>query len=322
MTYRDRDRDGSREPPLPKPYKFVPLPQGRPQLRAPAGHHRYETNLLSGTLSVRIIARSPVHVASGLLEPKNDRKYPLVKAHFRSGGRPVIPGTSLKGCIRSIVEAISPSAVHVTRRMRDLPRDYQPMRSVERIDVAQRLFGAQAYQGAVSFGDAALEAGETVIQPSVQLFRPRPESVSTYFDGQHPHGRKFYRHGTPAEGDLPLEVCPVNSQFTLYVQFSNLSESELGLLLTALGLGEPRLWPKLGGAKPACLGSIEVSLQELSIYVPKVSYSDFDSVTTTRNTAELIAAAQSEGLLLTRQLQLLADILRWPNEEACPDRAY
>jgi CRISPR/Cas system CSM-associated protein Csm3 (group 7 of RAMP superfamily) len=321
MSYRDRDRGGPREAPLPKPYKFVPLPQRRPQLQAPAGHHRYGAELLSGRLDAVIIARTPVHVASGLLETSSDRTYPLVKAHFRSQGRPVIPGTSLKGCIRSIVEAISPSAVHVTH-MRDLSRDYQPMRNVERLDVTQRLFGAQGYQGAVSFSDAVLAAGETVIQPSVQLFRPRPKSVSTYSDGNRPKGRKFYRHGKPAEGNLPLEACPVDSRFALRMHFSNLSTAELGLLLAALGLGEPRLWPKLGGAKPACLGTIEISAATLSIDETAASYRDFDSAAADREIAPLVDSARSAGLLLDEQFKTLADILRWPNEESCPDRMY
>src|SRR5262245_608341 len=116
MTYgRDRGDRGPQPPPLPKPYEFVPLPDGRIPTEPPAGHHRYGSGRLTGTLAARIVARSPVHVASGLLEPKNTGQYPMVKGHFRTNGTPAIPGTSLKGCIRSIVEAISRSSVQITR---------------------------------------------------------------------------------------------------------------------------------------------------------------------------------------------------------------
>src|SRR5436305_1187459 len=144
MSYRDRDPDD--QLPLPKPYEFVPLPEGRIPTSAPAGHHRYQPGSLTGTLTATIIARSPVHVASGLLEQTRDRQYPLVKGHFRTGGTPTIPGTSLKGCIRSIVEAISRSSVQITRA-RELPREYQPSRQIDQLDVAQRIFGALGYQG-------------------------------------------------------------------------------------------------------------------------------------------------------------------------------
>jgi len=321
MSYRDRDRD-SIEPPLPKPYKFVPLPEGHIPIEPPTGHHRYQAGRLNGTLTATIIARSPVHVASGLLEPKNDRTYPMVKGHFRTGSRPAIPGTSLKGCIRSIVEAISRSSVQVTRA-RELPREYQPSRQIDQLDVAHRIFGSLGYQGMVRFSDALLERGDTVIVPSVQLFRPRQEAVDTYFDGRRPRGRKFYMHGALAKGNLPLEACPVESRFGMRMEFENLTAGELGLVLTALGLGEPKLWPKLGGGKPACLGTIEVTGIALTGLDTTAAYTDFDAQPQSLDTATLLAAARAEKLVLEPQLAQLAEVLRWPREDReCPDRSY
>jgi CRISPR/Cas system CSM-associated protein Csm3 (group 7 of RAMP superfamily) len=321
MSYRDRGERGPSEPPLPKPYEFVPLPQGRLTTEPPAGHHRYKAGNLTGTLTATIIARSPVHVASGLLEPKSDRQYPMVKGHFRTGGTPAIPGTSLKGCVRSIVEAISRSSVQVTRA-RELPRDYQPSRQIDRLDVAQRIFGALGYQGLVRFGDATLESDDTIIVPSVQLFRPRSEAVDTYFDGRQPRGRKFYMHGKLAEGNLPLEACPIGSQFSLRMQFENLTPGELGLVLIALGLGEPGFLPKLGGAKPACLGTIEVADAALTTLETGAAYDEFDATPAPLEPQPLLEAAKP--LVLNTQLGRLAEVLRWPRDDgrACPDRSY
>lgn len=67
MTSRNRKGHLQRSP-LPKPYNFVPLPTDKPQRRPPAGHHRYQPDTLNGTLQAVIVARSPVHVASGILE--------------------------------------------------------------------------------------------------------------------------------------------------------------------------------------------------------------------------------------------------------------
>ena len=325
---RDRERGfGARapqQPPLPKPYDFVPLPEGRVATRGPAGHHRYHADSLTGSLRATIIARSPVHVASGLLEQMRDRDYPLVKAHFRTGGTPAIPGTSLKGCIRSIAEAISGSAVQVTRA-RELSRDYQPSRSPDQLDVAQRIFGTLGYQGMLRFGDALQVAGGVITVPTPQLFRPRPESTATYFDGRRPWGRKFYMHGKLATGNLPLEACAEGSRFALQMEFENLSRGELGLILIALGLGEPQLWPKLGGGKPACLGTIEVERESVSLvaFEGAAAYSDFDAVPQAVETSSLIGAAGREGLILEMQLQKAAEILKWPRQDRdCPYRNY
>ncbi|PDW04088.1 RAMP superfamily CRISPR-associated protein [Candidatus Viridilinea mediisalina] len=324
MSFRDRPRR-PQLPPLPKPYDFVPLPDARPKLAPPAGHQRYHAGRLSGSFSAKIIVRSPLHVASGTLEPQpRNRDYPVAKAMFRVGGEVAIPATSLKGCIRSLAEAISHSTIQVTRA-REIERDYQPSRRPERdgVDVVQNMFGTLGYQGLVRFSDARLREGRTIIVPTPQLFRPRSESVETYFDGRRPHGRKFYMHGKLAKGNLPLEACDVASEFALSLTFENLTPGELGLLLTALGLGEPKWWPKLGGAKPACLGTIEISEPHLVAYTPQAAYRDFDAPTTPVALAPLLEAAHNEKLIVGAAAQQLAEILRWPREEReCPERNY
>ncbi len=322
MSQFDRGRRrGPAQPPLPKPYEFVPLAR-RVETSKPAGHHRYQH--IQGRLSAMLVARSPVHVASGLLEPTSNRKHPMVKAHFRTNGKIAIPATSLKGCIRSILEAISPSAVGVSRARLD--RKEMASRSPDRLDVAQRLFGAMGYQGQVRFSDALLEGDETEIVPTPPLYRPRSESINTYFDGNRVKGRKFYMHGQPAAGDLPLEACPVNSRFSFTLDFANITEGELGLLLLALGMGKPRLWPKLGGAKPACLGTVEVQESRLETWDSRQRYLDEEcagSGNQLEDLQPLFAAARSEKLVLDAQLQRLAEVLRWPHEDReCPDRNY
>ncbi len=320
------ERGGGRpqEPPLPKPYAFIPLPSQHPGLQKPAGHHRYQPGTLTGTLTAQIVARSPIHVASGLLEPLRNRDYPLVKGHFRTNDTLAIPATSLKGCIRSILEAIAPAAITITRA-RPLPNEANPSNNLDRLDVAQRLFGTLGYQGCVRFRDALIEPADArpAIVPSVQLFRPRSDAHDTYFDGRRPKGRKFYMHGTVATGNLPLETCPVDSTFRLQLDFDNLTRGEVGLLLYALGLGAPRLWPKLGGSKPACLGTIEVSNPALVVLEPSAAYTDFDATPQPQVIEPLLKAAETEELVLRNQLQQLADVLRWPREDRdCPHRNY
>src|SRR5579884_3442398 len=112
---RPYDRAGDRLPPLPKPYAFVPFAPAGAVTVAPIGHDRYQEELLTGSIQGTLVALSPLHVASGSIELTGGQPS-LVKAHFRCGDRPAIPGSSLKGAIRSIVEAISdpPSCARVT----------------------------------------------------------------------------------------------------------------------------------------------------------------------------------------------------------------
>src|SRR2546426_10579675 len=96
---------------------------------------------------------------------------PLVLEHYRTTGHRAIPATSLKGCVRSVVEAISRSCVSKTRAKEERPRDrVQPSpleqsrecrkpektRSGEapRPCPACRLFGAMGFGGKVTFRDA------------------------------------------------------------------------------------------------------------------------------------------------------------------------
>ncbi len=225
--------------------------------------------------------------------------------------------------MRSIVEAISPSAGSVARNP-DLPREDLPNRAVDRLDVVQRLFGAQGYQGQISFDDAMLQEGETQIHRSVQLHPPRENAQAAYADGSTLKGRKFYMHGKPARGDLPLEVCPVGSRFALTLHFQNLAPGELGLLLFGLGLGSTHFCPKLGGAKPACLGTIEVTEPHVRMSTPAERYSDFDDEAPADAAIEpFLAEARARGLVLGEQLDAIAAILRWPNDDRnCPDRSY
>jgi len=308
-----------------KPYRFVSL-TGEPIKREfPAGHDDYEENKVTGMLRGVITALTPVHVGSGQIE-LTGREPPLVKAHVRSSGRPIIPGSSLKGAIRSIVEAISPSCICITRAKTDrIPSNLRGCTDKEKLCVACRMFGATGrqwgYQGQVRFSDAVLRDGfQTVILKVPPLYAPRPKE-RLYYEGGLVRGRKFYRHGRVATGNVPVEACPEGSEFDFTVHFDNLTEAELGLLLIALGQGEPPLTLKLGGAKPACFGSVRITLSEMRIIDDaRAACADYDVPFAEGDLARYLEAAQE--LVFTQQLQELAKILEHPSVWRCPKGAY
>ena len=313
------------EPTAPKPYGFVSVePLTRRDRTHPAGHAEYKDGTVSGTLRGELRARTPLHVASGTLEMTNNPKVPLIKAHARSGGRPVVPGSSLKGAIRSIVEAISPSCLRITRARRNqLPQATAGCRDEKNLCVACRMFGSLGYQGQVRFSDAVLRKGIStgwVEMPA--LYAPRGRA-GLYFERGQVKGRKFYRHGRPATGNTPVEACPPGAVLDFTVQFENLQPAELGLLLIALGQGEPKLYPKLGGGKPACYGSVEVRITELEVFEEmEAAYADYDAAAVTQDWQPYLEAAIGSDLVLAPQLKELANLLRLDAGRTCPEGNY
>jgi CRISPR/Cas system CSM-associated protein Csm3 (group 7 of RAMP superfamily) len=315
----------SYEPAAPKPYGFVRVDPLRDEDREhPAGHHRYKDGTVSGTLQGSIHVLSPVHVASGTLEMQRDPDVPLYKAHVRSGGQVVIPGSTLKGAVRSVVEAISASCVRITRvRRNQLPRGTAGCRSEKRLCVACRMFGSLGYQGQVRFTDALLRPEHrTALTYMPALYAPRTRAGGVYVQRGQIKGRKFYHHGQPATGNVPVEVCPNGSYLDFTLHFDNLASAELGLLLTALGLGDPPLVLKLGGGKPTCYGSIRVNLSSLEIFEDMAAtYANYDvAEATASDPAEHLAAAQN--LIRPERLRELVDLLKVDTDRHCPEGNY
>lgn len=316
---RDRYSRRGGPPPEQKPYDFVPIvATGIPRSK-PVGHDKLANNMLSGQLQGTIVALSPVHVASGQIELTGRQDPPLVKAHVRVNGVPVIPAMSLKGAVRSIVEAISRSCLRVTRVRDDQqPRGVYACNDKNSLCVACRMFGALGYEGHVRFGDAVQQENRTEILLIPTLFSPRPRE-RIYKDGMI-KGRKFYHHGRLAQGNVPVEVCPKDSHFSLLVDFDNLSPAELGLLLIALGLGTPPLRPKLGGGKPACLGSVEIVPNRLLVRQQGDTFTTYAGSTTEARIEQYLESARQ--LIVQEQAAKLSDILRYPGTRNCASGTY
>jgi len=105
------------------PYNFVPLPEAVVEAPSDAGelpsHDEYHTDRHTGHFDVTLTTRSPLYIRAPLtLEEfrdqdadhedfRDDPKNKLAFFHTRAGGPPVIPGSSLHGMLRSLVEIVS-----------------------------------------------------------------------------------------------------------------------------------------------------------------------------------------------------------------------
>jgi len=89
------------------PFNFVPFPSDDSCVRSlPQGHHQLATGNYSGTLTLRLSAESPLLLRS---HQRPDDKW----VALRRGRRAVIPGSSLKGAIRSIHETLAGGCLRV-----------------------------------------------------------------------------------------------------------------------------------------------------------------------------------------------------------------
>jgi len=332
-----------RQVPLaPKPYDFVPFPQSVTRRPLPHGIETLcaDDGFYSGNLTLVLETLTPLFVASGRYELSEDltfSKGAIARGCYRIGGQPTIPAASLKGCVRSVAEAVSPSHVSLTKV--DIPRhlkDTGQCRAGDRSCPACALFGTggtKAHISLVRFEDA-LPAGEakTSLRSLIPLHAPQasgqrlpPAYVDKYGVQK---GRKFYFHNMPADGSEG-DRCEVVQEKTLFMarmSFINLEGPLLGVLFFALSLdGTFRL--KLGGGKPLGFGSIALTAIELRLlssacFMGSAERGAMEGADLAEFVIDMLEGAKAEELLLEPQVEKLREILRWPTSRVAVTEPY
>jgi hypothetical protein len=278
-----------------KPYVFVPIP-GDVQRAQAYGHHVSARDLLTGVLHLELVVKRPTQVGSGitdfipgqgnqrevlaLLNASVERYQLNQKSNNVAQTIYVLPGSSLKGVVRSVVEAITPSCLAVisSRTRRHVPRAMEKCRDANKLCPACRLFGMSSagrednHQSQLSFTDATSEGQCVELREAPVLWTPARASgksgglPSRYLRGSYVMGRKFYYHGSPATGPDARQVIKQDTVLRSKIYFTNLQTSQMGILLTALGK-HPKFpfWLKVGAGKPVGLGSIEVRIIQIDL---------------------------------------------------------
>lgn len=324
-----------------KPYNFVSFPKDRPNLQRPYGHHKYDQNRLHGTLYLTLKVQTPLHVSTGAVVLGSDigTKISLIKTMVQGVDNKLsIQGSSLKGCIRSVYEAITNSTLPViTSRYKDkIPPERLPCKNKEKLCPASRVFGALDWQGLIEFNDANCEIVNfsTGFMPS--LYRPRPDQSKAYFINGKVAGRKFYFNTSKAidkgqkEG-ISVQQAGREYTFTTEIQFKNLLPEELGTLLIVLG--QDKKYPialKVGGGKPIGMGTMTVNVdkinqpQNLKQRYSTYEISEDDELTGVKLVQfiqKYIQIAHTR-LIQKQQLEELAAILRYPSDRLPPEGMY
>lgn len=234
-------------------------------------HEQYSSDLLTGQISGQFEARQPLHLGNGLLVSPADADIesdaPLIKGFFQVDDVYTIPGSSLKGSVRSFIEAITYSCVCKTRNRweRDERDDfgecrYNSKRRNGDICLACKMFGAMGYEGQIFFADAPMTSGKKGVTFIPSQNQPKGNEERRHY----PHALSDTRNPT-----WPLATTLPGSQFDFSLSYQNLTSGELGLLLLALGQGESPICLKIGAGKSSGLGAIRFT----NLHVQKVDVS-------------------------------------------------
>ncbi|MCL4298486.1 MAG: hypothetical protein KJ077_22305 [Anaerolineae bacterium] len=270
------------------PYDFVRIDGSKTPVRRPAPMHQQFKDF-SGQIEGSITTETPLFLPATRL-----KALPTELKRFITNGRRqvIIPGSSLKGLFRSLVETVGPGCWWLydgtyrdkTDYSGKLPPAFKQCSTHNQLCPACRMFGlinrGTVLLGQVNFEDAVCTA--PVPHPPLYtpvLDAPKPRHRAWYLNqaGDRVAGRKFFFHQATIltskefrktkQGEIINQhIQPIGqgSTFTFAASFNNLAADDLALLLYATVL-EPGMRHKIGYAKPAGLGTIRVDLTRLAI---------------------------------------------------------
>ena len=327
--------------PQPTSYEFIPFPDKKhpPQKQEPIGHDRYDKNPISGTLRLTLTVRTPVHVSTGVVAMGSDvgeNRIPLIKLMATDAqDNPIIPGSSLKGVVRSVYETITNSTLGVVTKKYKIPKERQPCKNKKQLCPASRVFGALNWQGVVQFRDARCIAARYTTGFMRSLYSPNHENKEYVDANGMAKGRKFYYHtdrvASPGQKQgIPVQQAGTKLTFTTEVQLTNLTEAELGVLFIALGQ-DPN-YPmalKIGGGKSIGMGTMTVEVTELekpdNMSDRYLSYdSDIEPIVAQplKNFIENAIQKAHEELIYESQLEKLHQLLKYRTDRQPPEVNY
>ena len=275
------------------PYRWVTVSNQTITHKVPSYHHTL--NGLSGRLWCELEALTPLLIGDG---------YGNFVSYSRTR-QPYIPATSLKGAIRSLAEVVGNAAVPFPNVDVDAKHELSRARTnadeTPEFDTVARTFGylhaGDVVAGSIHFSDA--EMTENTEPPNqwqrfdIVVGQPKREHEE-FYPGKN--RRKFYHHHpetkeltkTTLSQKRSVRPAPPGTRFQWTVDFMNLREEELNLLLYCLVLeeqvsvtlspaalgSEPSqqsitlrgpLRHKIGGAKPQGAGSVHIRITKMEL---------------------------------------------------------
>lgn len=196
----------------------------------------------------RITCRTGLHIGAGKSADLAGSDLPVMRD---GSGRPLIPGSSLRGVLRAGIESFSESLRlnSVLSRAEDPPPGLPPdfVDGWTKLKLVDRLFGAAAQKaGEFSYG-SRLQISDGLCTEDVAVELRDGVGIDR-------------ERRTAAQGvKYDLEVVPAGTRFLGRIRFKNPADYELGLLAQALWMLDQGLL-LLGGKSARGLGWIQVEV--------------------------------------------------------------
>jgi len=339
------------------PYGFVRLTGSGPERAPVQQHERFEG--LSGRIVCTLTARTalfvPKYRAGAADSARTHETLEMCRNHE---GTPIIPGTSLKGVIRNVAEAAAnacftlpnPNQLAYERQTVEYewPSGFETCTDPMRLCPACRLFGMlnrnKVFAGNVSVQDATAQPGyQTQRFTLAVLSTPKPRHKPFYSarpEQPKPpvRGRKFYYHRPqgPRERaqkdgqNKTAEAVLPGAAFTFEVEYANLTDADLNLLLFALVMWDDTCH-KVGMGKPIGLGSAKIEITSLTALDRRARYRQWGAGWNGPLTGDALATFIMPRITTYRDsregnLQDLHRILRWdpkaPDNIRYPDQQW
>ncbi|KPA14377.1 CRISPR-associated ramp protein [Candidatus Magnetomorum sp. HK-1] len=269
------------------PYRMISVREDTKNKKAPLTDEKFVGH--SGHLTCSLTNLTPLFIG-GNRDDLSDKNRTFLTRTVDQTKKYVIPGTSLKGVLRSLAEIIGKGCM-ITQ---------STCKKINMLCIACRMFGmmekgtnARVHKGKVSISDAILQEEPSCIPFQVYMdsCKDRHEPFyRTQETGRYDQkSRKLYFHQPKRKESVSslskeeqqrswiINALKINHHFEFSVQFSNLTEKELSLLVYILALEnnvsavietgniklKGPLCHKIGNAKPLGLGSCHIQIKKL-----------------------------------------------------------
>lgn len=241
-----------------------------------AGRRAYtESGSISGYMELKITCLNDLHIGDGSVNSVDNS---FIKTVVKNNGVPVIPGSSLKGCVRAIAAAVSHSCLRDQKSKKidsERPKkcsvyyNNEIKKMVKNICITCSLFGTMGYASKVDFSEFVPNPDKKV--QLIALSKATPHSGKG-----EPEKRMFYRtrkensnnkkmepYDTEVQKIKTIKIEAVSKDTNFYgkIFFRNLTEEQLSLLMFSLGLDET-VDLKIGGFKYDGMGKIKITVNK------------------------------------------------------------
>jgi hypothetical protein len=250
----------------------ISRPSGEIPRQPPVPHDVWPADLLTGTLTLTLTTPPGQFVSPGtgrLVLTGEGPATVVAQQAARAAGTPVLPGSGIKGAVRTNYEILSYSCDPFA--WTDRNRRHEERCTRRSCCEACSLFGVLGWSGRVSFADAVPSDSVQVRVENVPTpwtphgdktkgeFRIYDQSESEIFDQETRTWRKPPR-------DLTREVY--TGTFETRMTFWNTTRVELGRLLVSMGLGleeATRFELRLGGVKYDGKGGVTAAPKDIRL---------------------------------------------------------